>query len=541
VTALFDVIKNNMALNLNIPALQEHPLFLAETRPQKIKKALAELDSTDALDVALHLNNELEILNRQKVSASNRLEALDCYRQFVMNTAKVLEQEYCNAALPLHDQAKLAASSAESLWLELGYGYKLALIDLQNQLIKLGTDKSSAEAIQSAMHAIAEHAIVYYQTYVIPPEHIWSDLHQLYFCAVQLGLQHLEIKDAPRNGTGATTIKSEATVENTYKHAMLMPLAEPQHLSQCDIRLIADYLSHHVNLAQITAIIPLENESAAFIIGLNSNSPPVPYSKKSGEPNPVTDIFLQTIDLVRTIHQDLSQLQGHQFPKNGSIPAKGNQNDYIELLTYLIKNWGITPKRVFNRSLKNGDIDLVFGIADIQRVSDDARMTQADKNQPNNSEISKLQTSLTIPSRWKTLNISATGISLRRHHTADKNIRVGGLVGIKAKEESHWSIGLVRWANCGTRDRLDIGIQLIGPQAQGAVANINDSNRDELVLLLAEISAMRQAATIIAPKGTYAPARQLTLSYKNKTQQIMLTKLLERTHYVERVQFSIIG
>ncbi len=530
-----------MALNLNIPALQENPLFIAETRPQKIKKSLAELDSSDALDIALHLNNELEILNRQKVSFSNRLQALDCYREFVTNTAKILEKEYCNAALPLRDEAKLAASSIESLWLELGYGYKLALIDLQNQLIKLGADKSSAEAIQSAMHAIAEQTLVYYQTYVVPPEHIWSDLHQLYFCAVQLGIQHVEIKNAPRNGSGETVIKSEVTIENTYKHAMLMSLAEPQHLSQCDIRLIADYLSHHVGQAQIIAVMPLENETAAFVIGLNSNNPPVPYSKKSDAPNPVTDILLQTIDLVRAIHQDLGQLQSHKLPGNGSIPAKANQGDYIDLLTYLIKNWGITPKRIFNRSLKNGDIDLVVGIAEIQRISDEANITATGTSMHNASDISKLQASLTTPSRWKTLNISATGISIRRHHTAEKNIRVGGLVGIKAKEESHWSIGIIRWANCGTRDRLDIGIQLIAPQGQGAIANINDSNRDELVLVLSEITAMRQPASIIAPKGTYTPARQLTLKYKNKTQQVMLTRVTERTHFIERIQFSIIG
>lgn len=534
-TALIDVSKNNMALNLNIPALQENPLFLAETRPQKIRQIIAELDSTDALDIALHLNSELEILNRQKVSSSNRVQALDCYREFATAVTNILEKEYCNAALPLHDQAKLAASSVESLWLELGYGYKLALIDLQNQLIKLGADKSSAEAIQSAMHAIAEQLMVHYQTYVIPPEYIWSDLNQLYFCAVQLKVQHLIIKDAPSNGSGETVIKSAATIENTYKHTMLMSLAEPQHLAQGDIRLVADYLSHHIGQAQIASAAPLENDTATFIIGLNSNNPPVPYSKKSDTPNPVTDILLQTIDLVRAIHQDLGQLQNHKLPDNGSIPVHARVSDYIDLLTYLIRNWGITPKRIFNRTLKDSDIELVFGMAAIQRISGECGATNPSLQ--NTSDAGAPAT----PSRWKTLNISATGISLRRHHTAEKNIRVGGLVGIKAKEESYWSIGIVRWANCGTRDRLDIGIQLLAPQAQCAIANINDTNRNEPVLVLAEIIAVRQAASIIAPKGTYSPARQLTLRYSDKTQQIMLTKVTERTHFIERIQFSNIG
>lgn len=540
-TALTDVNENKMALNLNIPAIQENPLFLAETRPLRIKQSLSELDSINPIDVALHLRNELEILNRQRVSISNRLQALECYRPLVSSTAQALAEDYCNATLPLHDKAKSSAAAAESLWLELGYGYKLALIDLQNQLIKLGTDKTSAEAIQFAIYAIAEQAMVHYQTYFIPPEHIWSDLHQLYFCAVQLGIQNISIQTtAPitKNNNELATPQPIASIESAYKHAMLMSLAEPQHLPQNDLRLVANYLTHHVNHAQITAVTPLENESAAFIIGLNSNSPPVPYSKKSNAPNPANDILLQTINLVRAVHQDLSQLQSHQLPKNGSIPAHANRDDYIELLTYLIKNWGITPKRIYNRSLKNGEIDLVAGIVAIQRASDENLTSAASKNTP---AIAKLQTTSTTPSRWKTLNISATGISLRRHHTAEKNIRVGSLIGIKAKGESNWSIGIVRWANCGTRDRLDIGIQLIAPQAQGAIANINDCNKDELVLLVSEITAARQPANIIAPKGTYGPARQLTLTYKNKTQQIMLTKLIERSHYVERMQFSIVG
>jgi hypothetical protein len=170
-----------MALNLNIPALKDNPIIIAETRPQKISQLLTTLHSNNPLDIASHLHGELEILNRQKISSGSRVQALDAYRPLLISTIHALAEDYSNAALPLHDKAKLAAAAVESLWLELGYGYKLALVDLQNQLIKLGTDKSSAHAIQRAIHAISEHALVYYQTYVSPPEHIWSDLHQIIF------------------------------------------------------------------------------------------------------------------------------------------------------------------------------------------------------------------------------------------------------------------------------------------------------------------------------------------------------------------------
>jgi cyclic-di-GMP-binding protein len=524
-----------MALNLNIPALKDNPIIIAETRPQKIGQSLLDHIAKNPLDIASHLHSELEILNRQKISPTNRVQALDAYRPLLISTVQALSEDYSNAALPLHDKAKLAAAAAESLWLELGYGYKLVLVDLQNQLIKLGTDKSSANAIQRAMHAVAEHALTYYQTYSTPPEHIWSDLHQLYFCAIKLGIQNVKV-DEEKAVVGSTATIAN-TIENTYKHALLMSLADPQHLTQKNMRLAAEYLAFHVENAKISIVAPLEITTSCFIVNLSSNKPPVPYSKQKVAPNPDSDILLQTLDLVIGIHQDLNSLQNNQLPKDGGVPANANRDEYIDLLTYLIKHWGVTQKRIFNRTKSEGEIEIVTGIPAIHYFS------STNVEHTANANIGKLQHSENMPepSRWHVINISAIGMSVRRHATAEKNIRIGGLLGFKTKNEQHWSIGLVRWAACGSRDRLDIGVQLIAPRAQSAIAHIDKTGREEMVLLLPELVAVKQLATVIARVGTYQPARQLSITYNNSTHVIMLTKIVERSHHFERIQYSVIN
>lgn len=524
-----------MALKLHVPAIKEKPLIVADTHPQKISQSLASLHLQEPLDIASHLFLELEILNRQKVSPSQRIAALDAYRPTLIKTVQALAEDYCYAALPLHDKARISAATAESLWLELGYGYKLALIDLQNQLIKLGTDKSSAHAIQHAMHAIAEYAMVNYQTYFSPPDHIWGDLHQLYFCAVQLGIQHNRIN----MDSGNFDVEDfETTIEGTYKHALLMALADPQHLCQPDMRRIADYLAYHVKDAQISAVVPLEITSAAFIISLNSNEPPIPYSKYRLPPNPVTDILLQTIDLVRLIHLDLNHLINKEMPKDSRIPENFHRDTYIDLLTYLIKHWGVIPQRLFNRLKKNGELEIVTGITAMHQVLNSQpaanslivrHTNEVDIQQPVN------------PSRWQILNISPTGMSVRRHPTAEKNIRIGHLLGIKAKHEEIWSIGIVRWASCGTRDRLDMGVELLAPSAKCATLRLGNNPLEEKVLLLPEITAIKQPQTIVAPIGTYEPALHMLLTVNQHKQHILLTKLIERSHYFERIQFSILN
>ena len=66
-----------MALTINIPEVKDNLVIIAETRPQEISKFLETLHSKNILDIATHLLSKLEILNRQKCSASARVQALE--------------------------------------------------------------------------------------------------------------------------------------------------------------------------------------------------------------------------------------------------------------------------------------------------------------------------------------------------------------------------------------------------------------------------------------------------------------------------------
>lgn len=505
-----------MPFVLNIPAIQEDALLLAETRPAKIALSLTEWQKKRPEDFASDLHDELYLLNRQGVSAANRLQALEAYFPYVSRCAELLEKNYDDSLLPLPESAKASANKAESLWLETGYGYKLVLTELKKQLIKFGTEKNSALAIYRAIHAISAYKTVYHQTYVIPPPHVWSDLHQLYFYAVKLGVHNIEIEVQAKHPDA----KALPTIEDVYKHSLLMTLAEPEQLTQHEMLLIDHYLTHHIRRTAITAANMQHGTPGVFIIELDSDKAPTIYSKQKEAIDPQSDALLQTLDIVVAMHEDLKSLQNHQLPKSGSIPPNSIRNDYISLLTHLIKNWGVSPKRVFNRTQKNGNVELVTGLKALHGILSGANTT---------------------PSRWDILNISPNGMAIRRQHGTQNDISVGALVGVKTKAEPHFSIGIVRRANCGNRDRLDIGLQLISPQANSVVAHIDDRNIDEIILLLPEITAVNQPASIIAPRGTFSPARMLNIHMDGKIKKLMLTKLTESTHLIERIQYSTIS
>lgn len=526
-----------MALNLNIPKLQDNPLMVAETKPSKISASLEILANNSAIDFGAHLRSELNVLNRQKMSASTRIQALNVYRKSTLNTVHLLAQDFSNASLPLHDKAKLAAHTTLGLWQELGYGYKLALIDLQNQLISLGRNKETIYVIDRAMHAVTEQALIYFQTYTTLPSHIWEDIYQLYFCAVQLGVQHEHMLEGELNIWSNTYIPF--SIENAFKHALLMFLANPQNLTQQEIRMTAEYLAHHVRDAEVTAVTPLSVSYGAFIVNLATNAPPEPYSKQKDAPDPHIDILLQTIELVRTIHSNLSSLQNKQLPIDGSIPDIENKEDYIHLLTHLIKNLGITPKRQFKRAKKYGELELVTGIPASHFLSGSEA---SDASVALSSEGRVLQSHTNNPivtSRWQILNMSATGLCIRRHPSAAKNIKIGSLVSFRLKGEHHWSQAAVRWAQCGSRDTLIIGIQLLAPYAQSGILTSSQWDHDEMALFLPQISAVKEHASLIVPKGTYQAGLRVHLKWNNRSHPIIFTKILERASQFERVQFKM--
>jgi hypothetical protein len=521
-----------MALILTIPALEDHPLITAETRPQKISQFINNLPASNVLEASNALLEEMQILNRQKVAPDARAKALEIYRLAILDIASALSNQYSNATLPLPEQTRSYAATAESLWLELGYGYKLALVDQQNKLFNLGSNRSTALVLHRAIEALSNLAMVYYHTYFTPPPSLWSDLHQLYLYAVQQSMQDMEIEqDSNSRKTTSITL--------TYKRALLISLADPQHLAPQSIQLVADYIAHHAQHTQLQDLGTLENHAGIFLVRLNSDKPPIPYVKNDEEMDGSSDILLITMDLVRLVHKHLQMLQAGELPKNSGLPSNGKDPRNEDMLAYLIKHWGASPKRIYNRSRKADSIELGIGFAAVHHFLHDEKH----HGQPQTGETStmdKTQSGKAVfkPTRWQVLNISAGGMALRKIPNVESGIRVGDLLSIRATGAAKWSIGILRWASHDDKKQLNVGAQLIAPSALPLALRASGRAEFGPALLLPEQPKLKQASTIIAASGTYAPARALEIEEDGKISRIMAVRLIERTANFEQFHFS---
>lgn len=513
-----------MPISLKLPSLDDNPILLAETRTHKIHEFILKLPFGDPITAATDLIDELQILNSQKVAFSNRYNALELYRPSAIQIYNDLIPHLNNASLPLTKNEQAFADAAVQLWQEFAFGYKFALVDLQNKILNLNNSKTTAQVVHRAIHAFKEIALVHHLSYRSPPASLWAEMHQLYFCALQQSAEELAITDQ-------LAVNNASSVNLVYTQVLLMALADPQHLANSDILKTDAYLSNIAGHTELRPLGIIENPAGVFLIALDSDKPPVPFAKNRDVPDSTTDILLVTVDLARKIHQHIKLLQEGVVPDDGCLPIYALENHYEDLLARLIKNFGKAQQRIFSRSKKSDGVELGIGLIIAHHLI----------REGNDNFTSAANMALSIkPSRWQVLNVSAGGYSLRKFSSSQAAARIGDVVAMKNSKNKLWELAVLRWANVNDLNQLDVGLELISPSAAAITAILESSAMEGEALLLPEISGLKQAASIITARGFCKTGDTLKLAQNSKFSRIQINNLVERTARYERFQFSLI-
>ena len=513
-----------MPISLKLPVLDNNPILLAETRPNKINEFIQNLPFGDPIRAATDLVEELQIINSQKVAFANRLNALELYRPAAIQIYHDLVPHFSSASLPISKNELAFASAAEQLWQEFAYGYKSALVDLQNKILNLNNNRSTALVVQRAIHALKEITLVNYLTYRTPSAMLWSEMHQLYFCALHQGADKLIVADN-------LATNNESSVNLVYMQVLLMSLANPHHLANQDILKTEAYLTKIAADAELRPLGLIDNPTGIFLIELDCEKPPTPYAKNRDIPNGDTDILLVTVKLARRIHAQLKSLQSGVIPSDGSLPSDALTHHYEDLLTHLIKHFGKSPQRVFSRSKKSDGVELGIGIKAahhfIPKIGSDFKSFM-------------VSSTALKPSRWQILNVGAGGYALRKFNSSQAAVHVGDVAAVRNNKTLNWELGVLRWANVNDLNQLDVGIELISPNVNAVIIKSASGDAENEGLLLPALNTLKQPASVITPRGSYSLGETLQLIHEDKLIKVLITKLIERTATFERFQYSLI-
>ncbi|BAN34669.1 hypothetical protein SCD_n00828 [Sulfuricella denitrificans skB26] len=517
-----------MSLTLTVPAIDPVEDLTVETRPKHLKEWLDDLPLTNLSDVCRTLDDEIGAMNRQKVAMETRLKLLELYRSVIFKLLPAMEEQYVATRLPQPGKNRQMAEQARQLLMELANGYKIILLDYQNARITLGKGKIAVTAAQRAMSALSRILMICYQTYAPAPAGIWFEIHQIFRFAIEQDIANETITDE----------ESESSSNLVYKQTLLLALSNPYHLSPGEVAWIQNYLTAFGGLAQLQAFAHTGNSIGLFLAETHSDKPPKPLPQDLNEVDNRSDILLNTLELVHALHHHIARLNDGELPKNMQLPFVAKETSYRDLLKSLLKNWSAAPKRVFNRTQNISSTQVCIGLPSLHHFL-------GGRESGASTDLTSIQTANNqrfISSRWLVINEGAGGLALCGTFESLPQIRPGDVIGLKADEANQWNVGAVRWVKSDKADQLEIGTQLIAPKAEPARIKPSIASPAETfqaALLLPEILMLRQPETLIAPRGTFGPQRELLLELDgHTTQAIRAVKLVEQTAGYERFEFS---
>ncbi|HUX64627.1 hypothetical protein [Sulfuricella sp.] len=518
-----------MSLTLTVPAPDPVEDLTVEKRPKHLKEWLDDLPLTNLTDVCRTLDDEIGALNRQKVALEKRLKLLELYRSVILKLLPAMEEQYVATRLPQPGKNRQMAEQARQLLMELANGYKIILLDYQNARITLGKGKIAVTAAQRAISALSRILMICYQTYAPAPSGIWFEIHQIFRFAIEQDSANETVSDE----------ECESSVNLVYKQTLLLALSNPYQLSPGEVACIQNYLAVFGGLAQLQAFAQTGNPIGLFLAQTHSDKPPKPLPQDLDEEvDNRSDIQLNTLELAQALHHHIERLNAGELPKNLRLPDVAREANYRNLLKRLLKSWSAAPKRVFNRTRNISSTQVCIGLPSLHHFLGGREPGES----TDLSFVQPAEDRRFISGKWLVINESAGGLALSGAFETLPQIRPGDVIGLKADGANKWHVGAVRWVKSGKADHLEIGAQLVAPKADPARIKPSIAGPAETfqaALLLPEILLLKQPETLIAPRGTFGPQRELLLELDgNTTQAVRAVKLVEQTAGYERFEFS---
>lgn len=533
-----------MEFKFSLPAYPALPKASVEIRPKQVQEWLDALPLANSPEAGRKLADGIAATNSVKLADQARCNLLELYRAAVHKLQASLQQVYLGKSLPLPEKSQHAAAILRDMYSELANGYKLILADLANRHTNLSSNKLAQLAMARAIESLGNVLEVFYETYAPTPSPLWAELHQLYWYAAKLNLHTMEI--------AAGTPVDQHSVNAAYTQVLLLALADPYHLSQGQLSTVKTYLTQFGQQAVLQPLGPTENKHGLFLVRLDSAKPPQALLHYQGVTDARSDILLNTIPLARALHKHLQELDA-AMPLTKAGQAKGgSQTAQRELLKRLIKQWGITPKRMFNRALGQSDVHICGGISALHHVLSAGQMKHAAAEPAPPLEVSDVRQTSAEPvyicERWLMLNESAGGVTLAKMPGSAGKIKVGDIIGMDPGQVDApgvtrgvgRGVALVRWMQSDAQNGVTVGAQMLAPQARAIAIKPVISAENALfqpALLLPEVPALKHAARIVAARGSFQPQREFEVRSQGLMRRVRAHQLIEHTDSLDMFTF----
>lgn len=545
-------------MELQLPERKKPGTTAFNTTTEAVRQWVEDLPLVNTERSSSLLEDALDQINALDIPAQQRLLALEQIATPVMHVTEALSKRFLGKPIPLVGKNLEASTRATALCNRMATGYKILASDLDHQ------NKPAAQlmtAIHRAMRHLSEQLLVNYQVYIQYPEGLWHDIHSLYSLAEQHRVESRLIYD-----TGAYS--SADNIDTLYKQILLLSLACPYRLRQQEIRSVYNALANWASASQLSTNDKAA-ESASFAVNLLSDDPPSYRELNVDLPPGKHWRILDTGTMAELMRTALSAQTGTRG-KQGEMPN-------AETLQRLMLTWGVMPKRKFARHSQDAAIKLVIGLNSVhsilavpepeqqqheegidETISDHEYLQDptfvglttfsveklAAAGQGGSADVASAGPTPNIKP-WKQVDMSAGGYCLLGNSEAAASARVGELIAMAINDghdKGKWQLGVIRRMKVTPSQELELGIQMLSPGAHAIWVWIHRNHSRTLNklqgILLPEIKAIRQQATLLLPSMPFRVGSIVSIDKGGRKETVQLTRQLENTGSFAQYHFG---
>jgi len=513
-----------------------------DTRPIYIEEWLDSLPYIDFNKTTQLLYEATRATNEQPLKPSVRLELVELYNRpyqyYIDSQIKAGAQHTLQAVEMMQSQIRILKMIA----VNLGMACKQSADDTLNKKTLWGQTKPPLMNLLLSLNYLSHALIFSFLEYAPTPKNVWREINFIYDFAESIKQENTTII-LPKNFSSHGT----ASIAQAYRRITLAALADPHHLPYGAIWEIYEQLNSWSDLVKISAFTLLDNPSCHFVIKLNSDSSPLPYTKFNVNRGSDRHRLLDGTELLQQIQNKLAQLD-----KNGVLDDSVLLSPYYArvILSHMARVWGEPPKRLNPRKEREGRLELACGLNAawyfinnerefIPPAGVDEQAHDHDDHFDSEKGVTPLE-NYTID-QWSLVDQSARGFAVIKNIRPLYNVRVGDLVIIKiGGQSSRWAIGVIRWLMIRQSQIFKIGVQILTLNpAVGAVRALSGSTLDtrfRRALLIQDNDGKQMS--VITSKGLYLHNRDIEISKGDIKMQMKTAKLTESSTGFEQFTLS---
>ncbi len=512
---------------LPLPDLMSGKLTSDFADPDSVRDWLVSLPHVQPLEKALSLYDALFTLNRSRLDRDVRLVLVEQFHTAIDMHQPSLEMVFQVPGVPARDRAEQAWQHTYNLLDELALAYRRVLLEETQRRFVFNQQRLYTTLVLKLMVLRLRMLLLCYTAYRPEPVGLWQECHALF----QFAMQQKLLDEADDNGR---------TIAHYYRHLMLLGLSDPYSLLHGEIDRVNDWLIKLAQYATLQPVAELADPAGFFLINLDKDGPPAFMGHRPMDLDGRNTLLLNAIDVVRRVHREMAPLE--KVSASSSHFGKAMQN--IDLMRRLVRCWGITPQRLFNRMRNNASVLLVVGLTPSYRVLQHSRLASEDVEQVTLLDDDDAAPASQLPEdialgRWQVINVSPGGYALQSEVAPEEQITVGTVAVLRAEHGSLWNVAVVRWVR-QEGSMVRVGLQLLAPSAEPVRLKPSISPADtayEAGLLLPGIPELKQPPSMIAPAQSFAPLREFDVQRLTEALRVRSVRRMDQGMCVDQFEF----